>query len=114
MLYVIEKMLSYIKARKLAETWIELTTDGLGEISSVEDKPYGWVFYYNSKEFDPNNISTHMVGNAPIIIDRVDGELRVTGTAHPTEHYIKKYEATLPEARLQMTPERHDGVNKYK
>jgi hypothetical protein len=107
-------MLPYTKARKLAETWIELTTDGLCELSSVEDKPYGWVFYYNSKDFDPNDISTHMAGNAPIIIDRVDGELRVTGTAHPTEYYLKKYEATLPEARLQMTPERHDGVKKYK
>jgi hypothetical protein len=103
-------MLPYTKAQKLAETWIELTTDGSCEISQVEDKPYGWVFYYN----DPNDISTHMAGNAPIIIDRIDGEIRVTGTAYPTEYYLKEYEATLPKARLQMTPERHDGVKKYK
>jgi hypothetical protein len=107
-------MLSYIKARKLAETWIELTTDGLCKISSVEDKPYGWVFYYNSKDIVPNDTSTHIGGNAPIIVDRVDGELRVTGTAYPTEHYLKEYEATLPEARLQMMPERHDGDKKNK
>jgi hypothetical protein len=107
-------MLSYIKARKLAETWIELTTDSSCEIILVEDKPYGWVFYYNAKNFDQNDLSTHIGGNAPIIVDRVDGEIRATGTAHPTEHYIKEYEATLPEARLHMTPERHDGVKKYK
>jgi hypothetical protein len=107
-------MLTYIKARKLAETWIELTTDGLCEIFSVEDKPYGWVFYFNSKDFDPNDISTHIGGNAPIIVDRVDGEIKITGTAHPIEHYLKEYEATLPGARLKMTPERHDGVKTYK
>jgi len=107
-------MLPYIKARKLAEIWIELTTDGSCEISSVEDKPYGWVFYYNAKNHDQDDFSTYVVGNAPIIIDRVDCEIRVTGTAHPIDHYLKEYEATLPKARLQMTPEMHDGVKKHK
>jgi hypothetical protein len=103
-------MLPFKKARKLAETWIEIVTEGSCEISLIEDKPYGWVFYYNAKVHDPNDVSTHRVGNAPIIIDRIDGEIRVTGTAHPTEHYLKEYEATLPEARLQMIPERHDSI----
>ena len=103
-------MLSYTKAQKLAETWVELTTEGACEISQVEDKPYGWIFYFISKDYDPNDVSIPMAGNTPIIIDRVDGEIRVTGTAYPAEHYIKEYEATLPVARLKMTPERHDGV----
>ena len=107
-------MLSYAKARQLAQTWIELTTDEACEITLIEDKPYGWVFHYNSKDYDPNSISTYLVGNAPIIIDRVVGELRVTGTAYPTEYYIKEYEATLPDSRMEMTPERHDGVKKYR
>jgi len=107
-------MLSYAKAKRLAETWIELTTDETCEICLVQDKPYGWVFYYNSIDYDPNDISTHLAGNAPIIIDRIDGELRVTGTGYPTEHYIKEYEATLPETRMKMTPERHDSVKKYR
>ena len=81
-------MLSFKKAKVLAETWIDLTTNGTCEISLIEDKPYGWVFYYNSKDYDPNDISTHMVGNAPIIVDRIDCEIRVTGTAHPTEKYF--------------------------
>lgn len=107
-------MLPYNKARKLAETWIELTTNSSCEIIKVEDKPYGWVFYYNAKNFDEDDTSTHIAGNTPIIIDRIDGEIRITGSAYPTEHYLKEYEASLPEARLQMTPERHDGVKKYK
>jgi hypothetical protein len=36
-LSVKEKMLSYNKAQKLAETWVELTTEGACEISQVED-----------------------------------------------------------------------------
>jgi hypothetical protein len=108
-----KNMLSYKKAKKLAETWIDLTTDEACEITLIEDKPYGWVFFYNSKDYDSNDISTHLAGNAPIIVDRIDGELRVTGTARPTEHYIQEYEATLPEARMQMIPERHDGAKKY-
>ena len=107
-------MFSYKKARKLAETWIELTTDGSCEISSVEDKPYGWVFYYNLKHNDPNDEPTHMAGNAPIIVDRIDFEIRVTGTAYPIGHYLKEYESTLPKVRMQMTPERHDGIKKYR
>jgi hypothetical protein len=35
-------------------------------------------------------------------------------TCHYAEHYLKEYESTLPDTRLKMTPERHDGVNKYK
>ncbi len=100
-------MLSYVKARKLAETWVELTTDGACEIYSVEDKPYGWIFYYKAKD------NTPIAGNAPLIVDRVDYEIRVTGVAHPIEKYIEEYESSLPEARLMMAPERHDGNKKY-
>jgi len=106
-------MLPFKKAKELASFWIELTTDGQCEISSIEDKPYGWVFYYHLKNYDPNDVSTFIAENAPIIVDRVDCEIRVTGTAYQTEHYISEYEKELPEARLMMTPERHDGVKKY-
>jgi len=41
----------------------------------------------------------------PIIVDRINGEIRVTGTAKPIEEYLAEYEATLPAARLQMKPE---------
>jgi hypothetical protein len=54
-----------------------------------------------------------MAGNAPIIFDRIDGELRITGTAHDIDHYLIEYEATLPEARLTMSPEKSGFVNKY-
>jgi hypothetical protein len=65
------------------------------------EKPYGWVFSYNSlKWIESRSFDDMLLGNAPIIVDRFEGEIRVTGTAHPTEHYLARYEASLPPARL--------------
>ena len=107
-------MFTFKKAEELAQTWVRLATDDSCEISQIDDKPYGWIFHYQSKNYNPDDDNTHLEGNCPIIVDRVDGEIRGTGTAHALEHYLREYEATLPAARLQMTPERHDGVKKYK
>jgi hypothetical protein len=89
--------MNYAKAKELAETWVRLRCDGTAEL--VEErtikKPYGWVFFYRGKK-------GALAGNAPIIIDRVNGELRVTGTAKPITAYLEEYEALLPPARLAM------------
>jgi hypothetical protein len=58
------------------------------------ERPFGWVFFYNSKQFlETGDISQALVGNAPLIVDRTDGSVHVTGTAEPIEHYLKDYEA---------------------
>ena len=106
-------MITFKKAEELAKTWVRIATNDSCEISQIDDKPYGWVFHYQGKDFDPDDIRTHVLGSAPIIVDRVNFEVVATGTAHPLEHYIDEYEKSLPEGRLQMTPERHDGVKKY-
>jgi hypothetical protein len=102
-------MMTFIKALELAKKWVELISNGSCQILEeyTIDKPYGWIFFWNAKNYDPHDPLTWMAGNAPIIVDRIDGELRVTGTAGSLEHYIDKYEAMLPPARLQMTPEKH-------
>ena len=93
----VETKMNYAKAKELAETWVRLRCDGTAEL--VEErtikKPYGWVFFYRGKK-------GALAGNAPIIIDRVNGELRVTGTAKPITAYLEEYEALLPPARLAM------------
>ena len=106
-------MLSYRKARELAEKWVELATDGSFQIVDVEDKPYGWVFYYQPNGYDPDDITTYGVGNGPIIVNRFDYEIRTTGTADTIEHYLQEYEVTLPTTCLEAAPERHDGVKKF-
>ena len=57
-------------------------------------KEYGWVFFYTSRHFqETGDLNEAVFGNAPIIVDKEDGSLHVTGTAQPTEYYIKRFEA---------------------
>jgi Immunity protein 35 len=106
-------MRHYKQARKLADAWVDLQSGGTAAV--VEQHtitlPYGWVFFWNSKDFIATGEFRHtLIGNAPIIVDKVDLELRCTGTARSIEHYVREYEATIPPARLQMTPEYPPGV----
>jgi hypothetical protein len=90
--------MNYAEAKELAETWVRLACHDDAELveESTIKKPYGWVFFYRGKK-------EALAGNAPIIIDRVNGELRVTGTARPITAYLEEYEASLPPARLAMS-----------
>jgi Immunity protein 35 len=92
------------ECRRLAECWVEITSRGSAVI--VDDatlaKPYGWIFFCQSRAYlESGNFSDILAGNATLIVDRFDGELRVTGTARSIEEYLAAYESTLPPARLQ-------------
>jgi len=98
-------MLTYHQALALAETWLRIVTNDNAQIlkDRVLKKPYGWIFCYQSSQYlATGDISQALAGNAPIIVDRCDGEIRVTGTARPLSEYIAKYESSLPKARLEM------------
>lgn len=57
------------------------------------EKPWGWVFFYQSKAFvNSGDFRDMLCGNAPLIVNRSSGEVVLTGTAHDIEHYIKEYE----------------------
>ena len=61
-------------------------------ITKEEEYDFGWVFCYNTKEFvEAGNSSAALAGNAPLIVDRIDGQIYVTGTAYPLDHYIGEY-----------------------
>jgi len=58
----------------------------------VDEHDFGWVYLYDSSlHIETRQLSDALVGNAPLIVDRVDGKLYVTGTAHPLEHYLDEY-----------------------
>lgn len=53
---------------------------------------FGWVFCYNTQRYvDTGDINNALGGNAPLIVDREDGQLYVTGTAYPLDHFIAEY-----------------------
>ena len=61
-------------------------------ICEVEEHVFGWVFFYNSKRYlETGEFSAALAGNAPIIVDRHDGRLYETGTAHPLEYYLEQH-----------------------
>ena len=54
----------------------------------------GWVFFFQSRSFVESGDPVDMLaGNAPYIVNRHTGELRVTGTAQPIAYYIDRYVA---------------------
>ncbi|TAK63483.1 MAG: hypothetical protein EPO18_06710 [Methylobacter sp.] len=99
----------FSKARQIAEVWVAVMTDGCAEIvrEAVQAKPYGWIFYYQSSAFlhDKSKFSEALVGNAPFIVDRINGEIRVLGTGGLLEQRLSEYERSLPAACLLAKPE---------
>jgi hypothetical protein len=107
-------VLTFKKAEELAKIWLKLTTDDSFKISKIYDKPYGWVFAFQYKNYDPADPYTRMIGGCPyFLVDRTNGEIHCIEGGPEGEPYLRDYEDSLPAVRLQMTPERHDGVKKY-
>ena len=100
--------MDFKKAAALAAAWVDIVSEGEARLvrEATIAKPYGWVFFYQSKDhLDSGTQSARLAGNAPIIVDRNTFELRVTGTARALEHYLEEYEKSLPLACLQRMPQ---------
>ena len=97
-------MLTYKQALMLAEAWLRICVSVDVRIleEQVVKKPYGWVFFYQSTAFLSGDPLAELAGNAPLLVDRCEGEIRVTGTARRLSEYLAAYESTLPKARLEM------------
>ena len=58
----------------------------------VDEHDFGWVYFYDgSSHVETGRVSDAVVGNAPLIVDKNDGKLYITGTAHPIDHYLREY-----------------------
>jgi hypothetical protein len=92
-------MIDRAEATRLMSAWL---TDHAGadaeggriELCLLEQETlemdFGWVFFYTSKLFrDTGDFRYALAGNAPMIVDRMDGSFHSTGTAHPFEYYIE-------------------------
>jgi hypothetical protein len=70
------------------------------EKSTIE-KPFGWVFFYNSKKFVDTGVSRYrLAGNGPVIVDKFTGTVEFYGSGKPVEEIIQDYEKELaPKGR---------------
>ena len=56
------------------------------------EKPYGWVFFYNTRAFAETHDSTlALTGNAPFLVERENGTVHVLGTTQPLAEYLRAY-----------------------
>lgn len=52
-----------------------------------------WVFSYQSKAYiESGNITDALAGNAPLLVERSNGNVIVLGTAQRIEFYVENYE----------------------
>lgn len=58
----------------------------------VDEYDFGWVYFYDgSKHIETGDARDAVTGYAPLIVDRSDGQLYITGTAMPTEYYLNEF-----------------------
>jgi len=88
-----DKVITPEQARERAEARLAaMPFPGDLVIIRVEEFELGWVFFYDSLEHQKSGLFTDAIGgNAPLIVDRRDGKVHVTGTAQPTSHYVDEY-----------------------
>ncbi len=61
----------------------------------TEEYEFGWVFYYNSAQYiETGKFRYALAGNAPLIVNRFNGEIIETGTAQAPKYYINNYANT--------------------
>lgn len=91
-------MISKIEAQKVVLSFLNKNVRNKEEeLSIIEsltiEKPYGWVFFYQSKKFNDTGIEDYMIfGTGPIIVTKDDGKMFTFGSARPSDQYILDFE----------------------
>jgi hypothetical protein len=93
-------MITLAEATKAAESYVQDLERSCGmRLRLLSDqtieRSFGWAFFYDAA-LPPGSVDADalLAGNAPIIVDKRDGSLHETGTAHSIEHYLDNYERT--------------------
>lgn len=93
------------EARSLAERHLaELPMSPPTELVILDEHTmeidFGWVFFWNSKKYqETGEFHYALAGNAPLIVDRLDGSVHETSTAYPIEEIIENYRKSHATAR---------------
>jgi Immunity protein 35 len=91
-------MIDFTLAQNIAGKYIDqmqFEVNAPLQIVKVIEKPFGWIFFYQSTEYvESNDFRKMLAGNAPFVVDIKDGALEVFGTAHSIDTYIEQYEAS--------------------
>jgi len=59
---------------------------------AVLERPFGWIFFYNSRAFiESGRPEDAVIGNGPVVVDRRDGSVHVTGSTASFERFLDDY-----------------------
>lgn len=92
-------MINFSAARRLVEEELAKISKGMPledklviDHSLTMEKEFGWVFFYNSEAYLLRKDEKHrLLGNAPIIVDKISGQLYFLGTAKSVDDYIEEF-----------------------
>ncbi|MFN8255216.1 MAG: YrhB domain-containing protein [Bacteroidales bacterium] len=107
---LINATINYQEAKNIASKEVEnlgikFSLDLILIEQSTVTKEFGWIFFYNSKEYYyTKDEKFALSGNAPFIVDNRDGRIVGLGTADSILYYSKLYR----EYR-----DNHEDFNKY-
>ena len=93
-------MLSFEEARERALAQVRSRPSDLppgDELVLLEDdtleREWGWVFFFGSRRWRETGDPAHASrGDGPLIVNRHDGSVHATGTAHSGEYYVTQYD----------------------
>ena len=100
-------MLTFTEAREQALATVRTRPADLplgDELVLIEDdtieRDWGWVFFFTSRLWrDTGDPRYENHGEGPLIVNRYDGSVHTTGTSHPSEYYVTRYETEFARNR---------------
>lgn len=94
-------MITYKQAKQIAQNYIDSMSNSVELELLISDeytieKPYGWVFFYNSAKYlRTSDFHYALAGNAPFVVFKSDGSMRILGTAYSAQKYLEDLEREL-------------------
>ncbi len=99
-------MLTREQAEEVARSQIEEIGRGVrGGVAlmpqSTIEKPYGWVFFFNSKRFvETGDVFWALGGNSPILVEAESGRITLLGTATSVHDSLARFELDSGFSRM--------------
>lgn len=91
-------MISRAQSDEIARRYIdELGSSVEGGVAIIPEatieKPYGWVYFFNSKRYlAGGNVFDALGGNSPILVECSNGRVTLLGTALPVSVSLRRFE----------------------
>lgn len=91
---MLDKAAALSRILPLLDQWGRDVKGGLALLEEMTlDKPYGWVFFYNSRRYvETRNVMQSVAGNGPVVVLAATGEIVRLGSARRPEEEIALFE----------------------